>query len=311
MISRILFLFLVTSLFVGTSLSAQEEETDPYIVLLGIAQDGGYPHIGCERQCCQPALDNDSLSRFVASAALVDPQTRQWWLLEATPDIKGQLHLFRTLTGGTYPMLPAGILLTHAHIGHYTGLIQLGKEALNSKAVPVYAMPRMKTYLATNGPWSQLVGQENIVLMDLSADSVAMLNERVSITPVAVPHRDEFTETVGFVIEAGERRYLFLPDIDKWHKWDRELSAMVQAVDYAFVDGTFYTQNELPYRNIQTIPHPLVVETMELLELYPKELTSKVVFFHFNHTNPLLWIEAVRTKVEREGFGVGVQGQRY
>ena len=304
------FLFILTfTLCHDVELAAQEQT--PYLMLLGVAQDGGDPHIGGDRQCCEPAWRNDSLRRFVASAALVDPESRQWWLIEATPDLKDQIHLFRELTGAYYPMLPAGIFITHAHIGHYTGLMHLGKEALNSASVPVFAMPRMKTYLATNGPWSQLVGHQNIQLVEIQADSTVQVNSRIGFTPLLVPHRDEFSETVGFQIAAGDKNYLFLPDIDKWHKWDQDLPALLESVDFAFLDGTFYTQNELPYRNIQTIPHPLVVETMESLKPYPESLTSKVVFFHFNHTNPLLWIEAVRTKVEREGFQAGIQGMRY
>lgn len=287
------------------------EDPEPHFILLGIAQDGGYPHIGCDRQCCSPARADDGMRRYVASAALVDPESGTWWLIDATPDIGAQLALFRDLTDGAYPMVPEGILLTHAHMGHYTGLMQLGVEALNTKSVAVYAMPRMATFLGTNGPWSQLVAYENIVLNTVVADSTVVLNERVSFIPISVPHRDEFSETVGFRLVTSAKSYLYLPDIDKWHKWDRNLEDELESVDVAFLDGTFYTQNELPYRNINTIPHPLVVETISQLSAYPSEVTSKVVFFHFNHTNPLLWIEAVRTKIEGEGFQAGQQGKRY
>lgn len=305
--------FILCSLMGAVILAAQEGEVEqePYLLLLGVAQDGGYPHIGCDRLCCQPAWENDSLRRFVVSAALVDPVARKWWLLEATPDIKDQLHLFHELTEGQYPDLPAGILVTHAHIGHYTGLMQLGKEALNSKNVPVYAMPRMKLFLATNGPWSQLVGLENIRLEELRADSATSLGEGISVTPLLVPHRDEFSETVGFRLKAGKRSFLFLPDIDKWYKWERELAEEVKQVDLAFLDGTFYYQNELPYRNVQSIPHPMVIETVDYFKPYEADLRKKVVFIHFNHTNPLIWVPAVRQKVEREGFQVGEQGRHY
>ena len=42
---------------------------------------------------------------------------------------------------------PKGIFLTHAHIGHYSGLIHLGKEALGAKGISVYAMPKMSFFL--------------------------------------------------------------------------------------------------------------------------------------------------------------------
>src|ERR1041384_7514258 len=129
----------------------------PYVLVLGVAQDGGYPHMGCKGNCCDKAWKNDSLKRFVTSLALIDPVSKKWWLFEATPDIKEQLQLFKTITKSEYNFLPDGIFITHAHIGHYTGLMQLGREVMNAKEVPVYVLPKMKSYLENNGPWSQLV----------------------------------------------------------------------------------------------------------------------------------------------------------
>eukprot|EP00957_Ditylum_brightwellii_P156501 11911053-Ditylum_brightwellii.AAC.1 len=66
---------------------------------------------------------------------------------------------------------PDGIFLTHAHIGHYTGLMYLGREALGAVDVPVYAMPRMRSFLKNNGPWSQLVSLGNINIQNLEEKS--------------------------------------------------------------------------------------------------------------------------------------------
>ena len=66
---------------------------DPYIVVLGTSQDGGYPHLGCEKECCDAAWSNPELSRNVVSLALADPETLKWYLFEATPDIKKQIKL--------------------------------------------------------------------------------------------------------------------------------------------------------------------------------------------------------------------------
>lgn len=114
----------------------------PYIQILGVAQDGGYPHIGCEKTCCAQAWQNSELRQWIVSFALADPVTGKWWLFEATPDIKDQLRYFHTATAGRYNYLPNGIFITHAHIGHYTGLMELGREALGSKEVPVYVLDK-------------------------------------------------------------------------------------------------------------------------------------------------------------------------
>lgn len=257
------------------------------IIVLGIAQDGGYPHIGCEKSCCQRARNFDSTRRFVVSLGLVDSAMRKWWLIEATPDIGQQLHLFDSLTQHQYPYLPEGIFVTHAHIGHYAGFMQLGREALGAKKMPVYSLPRMGNFLASNGPWSQLVALENIILNPLKADSQCQLTNSVGIAPFLVPHRDEFSETCGFKIEAGGMKYLFIPDIDKWEKWNRNIVDEVGKTNVAFLDCTFYDGSELPGRNLAEIPHPTFQETRRLFS--DRLEAGNIVFIHLNHSNPLLW----------------------
>lgn len=282
-----------------------------YILTLGITQDGGYPHIGCQRACCAPAILNTANKKRPVSLALVDPIQKKWWLLEATPDITEQLNLFATKTAYMYKYLPEGILLTHAHIGHYSGLMFLGREALGAKQIPVYVLPKMKNYLEQNGPWSQLVQLKNIELRNLLKDSATRLSENISVTAFTVPHRDEFSETAGFKIQAGKRSFLFIPDIDKWSKFERKIKDLIREVDLAFLDATFLSAQELAYRNINEVPHPFVEETISTISEVDKELGKKVVFIHFNHTNPLLWNRSEQAKLMLRGFGVAEEGRRY
>lgn len=212
-------LYILLFSFILSTASSQ----NPFVMVLGVAQDGGYPHLGCEKECCNKAWKNDSLKRFVVSLALVDPASKKWWLFEATPDIKEQLQLFKTLTKGEYSYLPSGIFITHAHIGHYTGLMQLGREVMNAKEVPVYVLPKMKNYLETNGPWSQLVTLKNITLYKLNPDSALQLTRNTKLETFIVPHRDEYSETAGFKIITEKTSYLFIPDIDKWQKWNKNI----------------------------------------------------------------------------------------
>lgn len=278
----------------------------PYFLVLGVAQDGGYPHIGCARACCQAA---DSLPpQLVTALALADPASKKWWLFEATPDITKQLNLFRDLTENKFHYLPEGIFLTHAHMGHYTGLMYLGREALGAKGVPVFAMPKMATFLRQHGPWSQLVTLKNIVLNQMQENKPTILSDEITVVPLTVPHRDEFSETVGFRIVVGSKKYLFIPDIDKWQKWPRSIRSEVQQVDIAFLDATFYSTDELPGRSLAEIPHPTVQETLALI---PKEGHPKIHFIHFNHTNPLLWNLKEQQAFEKAGGQLAKQSQKY
>lgn len=202
-----------------------------------------------------------------------------------------------------------GIFLTHAHIGHYTGLIHLGREVIGADRTPVYAMPRMQKFLEANGPWSQLVSQNNIALQKIEAGVTIQLNERITVTPFQVPHRDEFSETVGFKISGPNKTIVFLPDIDKWTRWEQKIEAVIRGCDVAFLDGTFFQNGEIPGRDMAQIPHPFVITSIQRFSALDQAERNKVHFIHFNHTNPVLQPNnAATNQIERAGMHVAVQG---
>jgi pyrroloquinoline quinone biosynthesis protein B len=285
-------------------------ELNQYITVLGIAQDGGYPHIGCQRACCANYYNGTNKKKKVVSLGLIDQQNKQKWIFEATPDISTQLadleqHHLKNET------IIDGVFLTHAHIGHYTGLIYFGREALGKQGTKVYAMPKMKSFLETNGPWSQLVSIKNIDLQPLHNDSTIVLNTQLKVTPFRVPHRDEFSETVGYKIEGTKKTALFIPDIDKWHKWKKSIIEEVKKVDFAFLDASFLKDGEIN-RPMSEIPHPFTSETVDLFKNQTLETKNKVIFIHFNHTNPTLQENSKeRKEIEKLGFRFASEGGKY
>jgi len=284
---------------------------EPWLMVLGIAQDGGYPQAGCRRACCAKAWADPAARRHVVSLALVDPRSDQRWLFECTPDFREQLHLLDEIRQATTAPGLDGIFLTHAHIGHYGGLLQLGREVLGAKSVPVHVMPRFADFLRTQGPWSQLVQLQNIELRSLTAEIPVRLNDRLTVTALTVPHRDEFSETVAFRIEGPRKKVLFLPDIDKWDRWERAIEQELAIVDVAYLDATFFDGAELPGRDMREIPHPFVVESLQrFAQLNPRE-RHKIRFIHMNHSNPLLSPESEAFRqTEAAGLGIAVQGER-
>ncbi|MEE2989064.1 MAG: MBL fold metallo-hydrolase [Planctomycetota bacterium] len=285
----------------------------PYVVVLGIAQDGGYPHAGCNRSCCQDAFANPARGRHVSSLAIVDPESGERWIIDCTPDFRFQLKDLGRLQPARKGRPPLdGILLTHAHIGHYSGLVHLGREVMGTRNVPVFAMPRMAEFLRSQGPWSQLVSLGNIQLRPLEAEKPIALNERITVTPILVPHRDEFSETVGFQVQGPRRQVLFIPDIDKWERWDRQIEKIVVQSDRAYLDGTFFTTDELPGREISEIPHPFIIESIRRFAVLPDQQREKIRFIHLNHTNPALERgSAARKQVNRAGMAVARQGEKF
>ena len=277
---------------------------DPFVVVLGTAQDGGYPQAGTPPG---PAWEPER-RRYAASLGLVDPATGERWLFEATPDFREQLHAFdRVAPGkGAAPAL-TGIFLTHAHVGHYAGLIHIGHEIIGARAVPVHAMPRMREFLSAHGPWDQLVRFGNIELRDLEDGVTVRLNERLSVTAFRVPHRDEYSETVGFRITGPSRTVIFLPDIDKWERWDAlgtRIEDVVAGADVAYLDATFYRDGEVPGRAMSEIAHPFIEETMRRFAGATASERAKIRFIHLNRTNPAAFDGPERSAVERAGFRI-------
>ena len=293
------FLFLIV-LGLGRAMAQ-----NPYIQVLGVAQDGGFPQANCQKECCKAVFEGKTARQFVSCIAVVDPISKQQWLFDATPDFTQQLHLLNNPAPKNL-----GVFLTHAHIGHYTGIMYLGREAMGANQVKVYTMPKMKNFIEQNGPWSQLVTLRNIDLQPIKEDSVIVLNERISVQAFKVPHRDEFSETVGYKIITANKSAVFIPDIDKWQKWNRSLEELVKSVDYAFLDGTFYKDGEIN-RPMSEVPHPFVTETMDLLKNLPAAQKAKVHFIHFNHTHPVMNAQSLENKeVKQKGFKVAFQGQK-
>jgi pyrroloquinoline quinone biosynthesis protein B len=269
-------------------------------VVLGIAQDGGVPHAGCRQKLCAEARSDPSRRRRVASLGLIDAGAGRRFMIDATPDFAEQME---TLGG-----IPDGILLTHAHIGHYLGLAQLGREVLGTRGVPVYCTPSMARFLRENRPWSRLLLLGNVVLREIEPGQEVQLSPGLRVEAVRVPHRDEDSDTVAYFIRGPSRRLLWLPDIDKWEKWDRSIAGILSEPSLiVFLDGTFFDAAEIPGRTIAEIPHPLVPETVKLAGT-PR---AKTYFVHLNHTNRLLWETGTVRTLAGKGYGVAAEGQRH
>ncbi|MDB2366557.1 MBL fold metallo-hydrolase [Flavobacteriaceae bacterium] len=295
---------LVTFLIISISVNSQSE----YIYILGNTQDAGLPHIGCQHPFCE---DNFNVyeEHYTTSIAVVNSDLKKYILFEATPDITFQLNNLKKNIFHEF-LLPESIYITHAHIGHYTGLMYFGREALGSKDLLVRVLPRMSKFLQNNGPWSQLVDINNIKIKEINFGSSTNELSNIIVTPVQVPHRDEYSETAGYIIEGKNKKALFIPDIDKWEKWDRDLSQLAKEFDFLLIDATFYDSKEIN-RDISEIPHPLVIETIDLLSGLNTENRNKVYFIHMNHTNMMLDPNSGLSKlITSKGFNIARLGQK-
>lgn len=289
------------------------------VVVLGTVQDGGLPQAGCTCVRCEKARhapEGSPEARKVASLAVHVPAAGHVYLIDASPDLPRQIdaiHAFRKHPEGKPDRAPLdGVLLTHAHMGHYLGLAHLGFESVSTKDLPVWASPRMAAFLRANGPWSQLVKLGNVALREVEPGSSFPLEGGVTVEAFAVPHRDEYSDTLAFLVRGPKKTFLYVPDTDGWRAWPKPLVEVLreEKVDVALLDGTFYSPDELPDRDASKIRHPLITDTMDLLEPLVREGKLRVLFTHLNHSNPALEEGgAARKAIEMRGFGVAREGE--
>ena len=307
------FIILLSVYSLGCNDFSQEKENKSDEILLkvlGTIQDGGIPHMGCSKECCSNYFLSKKSRIGVSSLGVSNLKYNTNYIIDATPNINFQLI---DLIGNADPSKKLnGIFLTHAHMGHYAGLLNFGRESLNSKNIPLYLMPKFYNFILNNGPWNQLVELNNIKLNKIYNREKVILHNNLSFTPIQVPHRDEYSETVGYVIEGIHKKVLYIPDIDKWAKWEVSIVEMIKSVDYAFLDGTFFDEKEINNRDISEIPHPFIIESLKLFEELDESEKSKVYFIHLNHTNPVLNSESSEyKKVISAGFNIAKTGMEF
>jgi len=287
-----------------TAATPQEERV--VVEVLGSAQDAGLPHLGCTEDRCLRAAQDPALRKRVASLGIRAGDSL--FLVDATPDVVSQIiDLQDGDARGRRPL--DGVLLTHAHIGHYLGLALLGKESLSAQEVPLYSTESMAHYLTQNGPWSLLVASKQIMLRSLEGE--IRLTDNLRVEALAVPHREEFTDTVGFVFTGPRKSLLYIPDIDRWEDLEPPIEELAKRIDILILDGSFWDPGrELSVRDPSKIPHPPMPVTME--RLGSSIGAARVYFTHLNHTNPA-WDKGSpeRKKIEEAGFGIVEDGDRF
>lgn len=280
------------------------------LTILGTAQDAGIPQPNCTCAQCKEALTNPAKKRYAASLAVVMPEEEKWHLIDASLDFKEQFAAVQ-MKYGLEGVLMDSIFLTHAHIGHYPGLLFLGREAIGAKGVSTYVGPKLKQMLETEAPWRQLVDLGNINVKSLQAGKAVRINEDVAIRPVEVPHRNEFSETYGFCIEGRNRKILYIPDIDSWKEWEVDIYAAAKEADVCILDGTFHSIAEIENmgRDYREIPHPVMTETMDRLQDLVDE--TDIYFTHFNHTNPAIDpLHPFTQQLKERGFRIAEEGMQ-
>ncbi len=262
--------------------------------------------MGCQCPTCVAAREGIVPRRLAASAAVVDRDGGRAWLIDASPDLPVQLEAVAdALPGPKRSGIPlSGVLLTHIHMGHYWGLGHLGREGMMPRDLPVMGPPRTVEFLGENRPFSDMVEWGALRIKSVQPGEDLALADGITFRPLEVPHRDDFSDTVAWLVSGPRWRVLYAPDMDIM---EDAFVDLVSGVDMAIIDGTFHTRDEIPGA-MGTVPHPPVTETM--VRLQPAlEGGTRIAFTHLNHTNPLCDPRSPEFEhLVSRGFGVVLDG---
>ena len=262
--------------------------------------------MACRCPTCEAARVGRIPRRLASSAAVIDRKGGRAWLIDASPDLPEQMETVRDAMGGSkvsgVPL--SAILLTHIHMGHYWGLGHLGKEGMMPRGLPVIAPPAAARFLGENRPFKDMVEWGALDVRVSHPGDTINLTEDLSMRPVTVPHRADFSDTVAGLVEGPREKVLYAPDMDRLE--DSFVDVMT-SVDMAIIDGTFYYRDEIPGA-MDRVPHPPVEESIVRLRRVLEEGT-RVAFTHLNHTNPLCDPRSYEfEQVVSQGFGVLLDG---
>ncbi len=300
--------FSSSGLFLVISTDSQEKDLkmegdyikNMKIKILGSGQDAGIPHTGCYCDVCTRARKDTNYRRLGPSIAVFDKKEGFCYFIDASPDFKYQLDMVREYVNiirrkGIIPI--SGILLTHAHFGHCSGLWHLGMEVVDEKNLLVFCTQKMGELLRRDHPFNLLVQRKNIKIKEIQPDKEFEL-DGFRYVPIQVPHRNKVADTVGYIIKS-KKRTIYIPDIDHWT--DRIIEE-IKTADIAIIDGTFYSKDEIS--RFDDVPHPPIKETTKLLE----DVNIDIYFTHINHTNVINRNGKKRKNVESKGFKIAHDG---
>jgi|TARA_B100001741_G_C16551229_1_gene599492 pyrroloquinoline quinone biosynthesis protein B len=289
--------------------------SDVRVVVLGISQDGGFPQAGCNLDCCQSVKNNPSLTKHPVSMGIIGSDGSKH-LIEATRDLAWQLNLWDSVESNE--TLLSSLWITHAHHGHIDGLGLFGKEVINAKKLNVHCSESLSKLIKRTPNWNLLVESENIVINSFinSISYTPSPNCGFEIKPIKIPHRAELSDMHAFLIIGPNKNLLFLPDHDTWESTLKFVNMRTirdwfkaESIDFALIDGTFWSSNELVGRNQKNVPHPTVSETLKLIG--NKKFEDPVIkFTHLNHTNPLNNKSSNEfLEVKKMGWSVAEEGE--
>ncbi|MGA7095484.1 MAG: MBL fold metallo-hydrolase [Candidatus Cybelea sp.] len=238
------------------------------------------------------------------SSLAVSADGRRWMLLNCSPDIATQIEAFAPL----HPSYPRGtpigaMLFTDANVDHIGGLAVLRQRGaagflLRSSGVVheiAIAQPAFAPFASSPHRWLEVPLDSPCVAEDGDDIVGNALTVRALAVPGTTPGYDGRRTARGAVVayevadRGSERSLLFAP---VFSAIDDRLRDAITRADIAFLDGSFYDNDELsdagllPKRARELGHQPVGGSNGTLAQLHGTP--TRVVFTHLNNSNPML-----------------------
>ncbi|MGW7236685.1 pyrroloquinoline quinone biosynthesis protein PqqB [Streptomyces sp. NPDC054804] len=285
------------------------------VVLLGTAAGGGFPQWNCACVLCAAARDGKLPSRTQECVALTG-NGRDWWLLNASPDIRAQLTATALLWPGPGPReTPVrGVLLTDAEADHVTGLTVLR----GAPDLKVYAAPPVRTLLApargaldryAPWEWADSLADGGFVLSGgLVVTAHPVSAKAPKYVPAALAEADGRWVTAYRVEDlATGGVLLYAPCVGAWSDTLDDLCA---EADCVLLDGTFFTADEMG-TTVRSGPGQAAMGHLPVsgphgsLAALSRHPRARRIYTHLNNTNPLVDpASRARAQLAEEGIEV-------
>jgi pyrroloquinoline quinone biosynthesis protein B len=275
------------------------------VTILGTAQDGGIPQAGCSCRRCLDAHIDLKLRKYPVSLGILGVDGTKH-IIEITKNLSEQLVIWTPDKNELF--IPETVSITHLHLGHVEGIGQLGKPVMGLREVDVYLSPKNKDVFDNRSDIVLMEDEGNIRIHSKNFYHPFEPKDGCgfSLQFIPIPHRSELGDNAAIIIKAEGKSILFMPDQDSWgetldyHSKEniRDFLKMFD-IDEALIDGTFWSMDELPRRDISKIPHPTIQETIQLLGS-KREGDPEISFLHLNHSNPVNDLGSEQRKVVEE-----------
>jgi pyrroloquinoline quinone biosynthesis protein B len=242
--------------------------------LLGTAAGGGVPQWNCACPSCE--YSRNTRTHRTQECALVSGNGDDWYLINASPDLRTQLIAAPEVTPGPERRQTPlrGVFLTDAELDHTLGLFSL-REA---ESLDVYATPAVLSALEkampvkamTNARWHAINIGETTAFPGFTAKAFPLGEKR--------PRYAEGAEGSNWVIGLRLNDVVYAPCFPEW---TAELDEALEGARIAVLDGTFFEASEMP--NVSG--HLSIEDSRKHLKRFEN---TEFRYTHLNNTNPLL-----------------------